>query len=151
MPILDELKNGGSEALLGFLLDRDIRGFNAEAIPETAERRQQKLNSASAGDKIIIEFAQDACLPGAIPNRPWIARAHADLWLPRNSQTPGLYEGMRARGGTKLAHMSDTALAKIVKDWGFKSKSLGISRGWEAPQLPDLRKAILAKYPAGRV
>ena len=58
MPILDELKNGGSEALLGFLLDRDIRDFNAEAIPETAERRQQKLNSASAGDKIIIEFAQ---------------------------------------------------------------------------------------------
>ena len=42
-PILDELKNGGSEALLGLLLDRDIRNFNAEAIPETAERRQQKL------------------------------------------------------------------------------------------------------------
>ena len=47
-PILDELRNGGSEALLGLLLDRDIRDFNAEAIPDTAERRQQKLNSASA-------------------------------------------------------------------------------------------------------
>ena len=47
-PILDEMKNGGSEALLGFLLDRDIRDFNAEAIPETAERRQQKLKSAPA-------------------------------------------------------------------------------------------------------
>ena len=78
MPILDELKNGGSEALLGFLLDRDIRDFNAEAIPETAERRQQKLNSASAGDKIIIEFALEACLPGALSKRPWIARAHGE-------------------------------------------------------------------------
>ena len=132
-PIVNELKNGGSEALLGFLLDRDISGFNAEAIPETAERRQQKLNSAAAGDKIIIEFAQDAYLPGAIPNRPWIARAHADLRLPRNSQIAGPLRRDRARGGSKLARMSDTALAKIVKAWGFKSKSLGISRGWEAP------------------
>ena len=55
---------------------------------------------------------------------------------------------MKARGGTKLAHMSDTALAEILKAWGFKAKSLGNSRGWEAPPLPDLRKAILAKYPA---
>jgi hypothetical protein len=147
IPILDEMKNGGSEALLGFLLDRDIRGFNAEAIPETAERRQQKLKSAPAGDKIVIDFAQDACLPGALKNRPWIARAHADLRLPRHCQTPGLYEGMKARGGTQMAHKSDTALAEIVKAWDFKSKSLGTGRGWEAPPLPALRKAILAKYP----
>jgi hypothetical protein len=60
LPIVAELKNGGSEALLGLLLQRDIRDFNAEAIPETHERRQQKLNSASPGDKVIIEFAQDA-------------------------------------------------------------------------------------------
>jgi hypothetical protein len=36
LPIVAELRNGGSEALLGLLLD--IRGFNAEAIPETDER-----------------------------------------------------------------------------------------------------------------
>ena len=147
IPILDELKNGGSEALLGFLLDRDIRGFNAEAIPETAERRQQKLKSAPAGDKIIIEFAQDACLPGALPKRPWIARAHGEPGLSRHLQTPGLLDVMKAHGGPKLAHMSDTALADIIKPWGFENKSLGNCRGWEAPLLPVLRKAILAKYP----
>jgi len=147
-PILDELKNGGSAALLGLLLDRDIRNFNAEAIPETAERRQQKLKSASAGDKIIIEFATDACLPGAIRKRPWIARAHVDLRLSRISQTPGLYDVMKARGGTRLARMSDTALAKILKDWGFKSKPLNNGKAWEAPPLLDVRKSILIKYPA---
>src|SRR5262245_46240417 len=57
-PIIEQLNNGGREALLGLLLDRDIRNFNAEAIPETAERKQQKLQSASAGDQVIIEFAQ---------------------------------------------------------------------------------------------
>jgi Family of unknown function (DUF5906) len=146
MPIVEELKNGGSEALLGLLLNRDIRHFNAEAIPETYERSQQKLNSASPGDKVIIEFAQDACLPGAIPNRPWIARAHGEKRLAKHLQTPGLYDVMKARGGAKLAHMSDTALSGILKSWRFKSKPLGNSRGWEAPPLPDLRKSIRAKF-----
>jgi hypothetical protein len=148
LPIVAELKNGGSEALLGLLLQRDIRGFNAEAIPETHERQQQKLNSASAGDKVMIEFAQDACLPGATSNRPWIARAHGERWLPKHLQTPGLYDVMKARGGVKLARMSDTALSNILKTWDFKSKSLGNSRGWEAPQLLDLRKSINDKFPA---
>ena len=145
-PIVEELRNGGSEALLGLLLNRNIRHFNAEAIPETYERGQQKLNSASPGDKVIIEFAQDACLPGAIPNRPWIARAHGERRLAKHLQTPGLYEVMKARGGTKLAHMSDTALSGILKSWGFKSKPLGNSRGWEAPPLSDLRKSIRNKF-----
>ena len=78
LPILDELNNGGSEAVLGFLLDRDIRKFNAEAIPETAERQHQILESAPAGDKAIIEFAEDGCLPAAVSDRPWIARSHPD-------------------------------------------------------------------------
>jgi Family of unknown function (DUF5906) len=148
IPIIEELKTGGSEALLGFLLDRDIHKFNAEAIPETSERSQQKLNSASAGDKTIIEFAQDACLPGAVPTRPWIARSHGQSSLPKHLQTPGLYDVMKARGGTKLAHMSDTALARILKDWGFTAKPLGSSRGWAAPPLSTLRKSISVKFPA---
>jgi hypothetical protein len=147
-PIVEELKKGGSEALLGLLLKRDIRHFNAEAIPETYERSQQKLNSASPGDKVIIGFAQDACLPGAIPNRPWIARVHGESWLPKHHQTSGLYDVMKVRGGMKLAHMSDTALSDILKTWGFRSKSLGKSRGWEAPQLLDLRKLISDKFSA---
>ena len=102
MPILDELKNGGSEALLGLLLSRDIRQFNAEAIPETYERAQQKLNSASPGDKLIIEFAQEACLPGALQTRPWIARAHVETRLAKHLQTPGLYDVMKARGGDEV-------------------------------------------------
>ena len=68
--------------------------------------------------------------------------------LPKHLQTPGLYDVMRVRGGAKLARMSDTALSDILKNWGFKSKSLGNSRGWEAPQLIDLRKSIRDKFSA---
>ena len=143
-PIIEQLDNGGREALLELLLDRDIRNFNAEAIPETAERKQQKLQSARAGDQVIIEFAQEGCLPGALNKRPWIARPHREfLHGPR-----GLLDEMKARGGQRLSRLSDHKLTDILKSWNFKRKSLGDSRGWEAPLLPELRAAILAKYPA---
>ena len=65
----------------------------------------------------------------------------------RHFQTPGLFDVMKAHGGTKLAHMSDTALSDIVKGWGFTSKSLGMVEDGTLP-LPELRKAISARYPA---
>ena len=145
--IINQMRAGGYAALLGFLLKIDIKDWNPEDIPETKERQFQKWLTAPAGDKIIIEFAQDACLPGALQKRPWIARAHDDPQVPRHYQRQGLYDVMKARGGPELARMSDTALADIIKPWGFTNKSLGSCRGWEAPALPDLRKAILAKYP----
>jgi Family of unknown function (DUF5906) len=143
-PIIEQLDNGGREALLGLLLDRDIRNFNAEAIPETAERKQQKLQSARAGDQLIIEFAQDGCLPGALNKRPWIARPHREFL----HGPGGLLDEMKARGGQRVSRLSDHKLTDILKSWNFKRKSLGDSRGWEAPLLPELRAAILAKYPA---
>ena len=69
---------------------------------------------------------------------------------PKHLQTPGLYDVMKKHAvAQKLARkMSDTALSSILKNWGFKSKSLGTSRGWEAPQLPDLRRSIRDKFSA---
>jgi hypothetical protein len=55
---------------------------------------------------------------------------------------------MKACGGAKLARMSDTSLSDILKAWDFKSKSLGDGRGWEAPQLLELRRSINDKFPA---
>jgi hypothetical protein len=144
-PIFHELENGGHEALLGFLLDRDIRNFNPEAIPETGERQQQILQSASVGDQMVIEFARDGCLPGALAERPWIARSHKDVGA---YAAPGLLDAMRARGGIKLAHMSDNALSDILKEWEFKRRPLSDGKAWEAPPLPELRAKIRAKYPA---
>jgi hypothetical protein len=129
LPILAELKlkKGGCGALLGFLLDRNIAGFNAEAIPDTAELRQQKLNSASEGDKAIIDFATDGYLPGAIFGRPWIARPHGVPRLMRSAQTPGLFDMMKAHGGTKLARLGDSTFADIVMAWGVQIQAV---EGW---------------------
>lgn len=43
--LVEQMENGGYEAMLGELLARDISGWNPEAIPETeALRRQKRLN-----------------------------------------------------------------------------------------------------------
>ena len=96
-PIIEEMKVVGRQALLGFLLKRNISEFTAEAIPETAERDSQKRMSAPAGDKVIIEFALEGHLPGALAKRPWIARANGEGCL---------YPSMKQRGGRTLAHQS---------------------------------------------
>ena len=137
----NQMRNGGYEALLGLLLKIDLTNWNPEDIPETKERQFQKWLTASDGDKLIIGFAQDGCLPAAVSDRPWIAPSNGGY------KEPGLFENMKARGGPRIARMSDQDLTNILKGWKFKAKSLGNGRGWEAPLLPDLRKAILDKYP----
>src|SRR3974377_2262631 len=73
-PLFEEIQKGGQAALLGFLLRRDISKFNPEKIPNTAERNTQKLLSAPATDKIIIEFAAEGPLPGVVSSaKPWLA------------------------------------------------------------------------------
>jgi hypothetical protein len=144
-PILQERENGGYEALLGFLLDRDIRNFNPEAIPETAERQMQQLLSAPAGDKMIIEFALDGYLPGTALEKPWLARSRKD---DAPYASAGLYDAMRGRGGSKLARESDNMLSGILRGWGFEKKHLKTGNAWAAPALPDLRAKIKDKYPA---
>ncbi len=137
-PLLDQMKNGGRAALLGYLLRRDITNFNPERIPNNAERGVQKMLSAPAGDKVVIGFAQDGHLPGALSaKRPHIARANG---------IGCLYPAMRERGGRALAHETEVALADIIKAWGFTRHPLGDGAGWKAPPLLDLRAAINAKY-----
>jgi hypothetical protein len=143
--LFDEADNGGTEALLGFLLKHDISRFNPECIPETAERRHQKLLSAPAGDQVIIGFAQAGALPGALHARPWLARAHPGPLL---SEQVGLLDAMKARSGRNLAHLSDKKLTDILKSWGFTSWRSDECRGWKAPLLAELREKILIKYPA---
>jgi hypothetical protein len=137
--IIKEMENGGRAALLGLLLKRDISNFNPERIPETAERQEQKLLSAPAGDKVVIGFAQDGMLPGAIAGRPWIAQARGQHCL---------FDEMQRRGGSALQRMSEVNLADLLKRWGFKRHPLGYGTGWAAPALQDLRAAVKKRYPS---
>jgi Family of unknown function (DUF5906) len=146
LAILNQMRNGGRAALLDFLLKRDISKFNPEDIPSTTELDTQKLLSASIGDRVIIGFAQDGYLPGALVNmggerkdRPWIARSRGAGFL---------FEAMHARGGHAMQYMDEIALTDILKRWGFTRKPLGDQGGWAAPPLDELRSKLCEKYPA---
>ena len=140
-PILDQMNNGGREALLGLLLNRDISKFNAEAIPATKERELQKLLSAPAGDKIIIEFAQNGRLPCFLSEHPNAAR-------PYHQPNDGLFPTMRAGSGKALQYESDQDLADILKGWGFQRQRDREGTIWIALPLLQLRADIAKKYPA---
>lgn len=73
-----EMKNGGYEAMLSELLERDLRGWNPEAIPETPALRRQKLQTMlkdpirawaferlSTGGPILIEPDHDGHGPSS--------------------------------------------------------------------------------------
>ena len=143
LPILDQMNNGGREALLGLLLERDISKFNAEAIPATKEREWQKLLSAPAGDKIIIGYAQDGQLPSSI-ERPDAARPYGG----DHNRQDGLYPAMRMSSGKSLQYESDQDLADILKGWEFQHTRDRWGTVWVAPPLTQLRTNISKKYPA---
>jgi hypothetical protein len=143
--VLNQMNKDGRAALLHLLLKRNISKFNSEDIPDNEESRKQKLASAPAGDRIIIGFAQDGCLPGGLDDqggfhqiRPWIARARG----------PGyLFEEMKRRGGREMTYVDEIGLTDILKEWGFKRHPLGEQTGWAAPDLCQLREALSKKYP----
>jgi hypothetical protein len=144
--VAEQMENGGRAALLDMLLKRDLSNFNPEDIPQNDELRKQKLDSAPVGDAIIIGFAQDGCLPGALvdtathkKDRPWIARARG----------PGcLFDEMKRQGGRDTNFMNEMQLTDILKKWGFRRHHLGDATGWAAPGLTVLRNKLSEKYPA---
>lgn len=136
------MNNGGRQALLGLLLNRDISNFNVEAIPATKERQHQKLLSAPPGDKIVIGFAQDGCLPCS-DERPDAVRPYLDHMRQR-----GLYPAMRTSSGKALQYESDQDLADILATWGFQRTRDRYGTLWVAPPLAQLRADIAKKYPA---
>jgi hypothetical protein len=142
VPILDQMKNGGSAALMDMLLGRDVSNFNPEDIPQTKGLLEQKLLSAPAGDQLIIEIAQNAVLPGALMSNNSAARSHLD------NNRAGLLDHMRINGGKTLDAMSDKALGNILAGWDFVNVRTRDGKVWIAPALPALRDKIAAKYPA---
>jgi hypothetical protein len=138
-----EMENGGAAALLGLLLKRDIKSWNAEAIPETAERKEQQLLSAPPRRSGHHQH-RAGCQPAGRYPRPTVARPLARE-IPE--QPRGLFDAMK-QASPALARLTDHKLARILRDWKFNTKHLEDGRAWEAPYLVDLRAAILAKYPA---
>ena len=58
--IIGQMRNGGSEALMHILKNRDLTAFNVRKVPQTQFNFDLKLLSMDSTDSFIYEFLRDA-------------------------------------------------------------------------------------------
>ena len=61
--IVQEMDNGGREALLYLLLNRDLSGFNLRNVPQTGALAEQKAHSRRGIDRLVELLAYRGFLP----------------------------------------------------------------------------------------
>ncbi|MDM4767278.1 DUF5906 domain-containing protein [Pelomonas sp. SE-A7] len=138
--LLVEMSNGGREALMQFLLDRDIRAFNPRVIPKTMALLDNKLHSLIGARKFLFEM-----LATGVNNRQrggWAAEV----------PTLHLHEMYRdfSNGTGERHRSSETELGRVLHDLLPKLTAyrprIGVGgqqvRLWKFPSLDECRKAF---------
>jgi hypothetical protein len=71
--ILNEMNEGGREALLHLLLHRNLSGFNVRSVPQTDALKDQKAYSRRGVDRLVEIIAHEGVLPVPHASYPDIA------------------------------------------------------------------------------
>lgn len=127
--------NGGKEALLGYLLDLDLKGFNIRSVPNTAALERQKIESLDVFNLWVFEKLSDG---------NW----HQD-------RTPEQWAGeffvyAEKRGGTRYVKTSTTAVGMRLREAGIRVEKVKQTKGdrknvWVVPDLAEARRMFAAK------
>jgi hypothetical protein len=161
-PIYKQLRNGGYEAMLFDLMERDLGNWHPRQIVRTAALAEQQEQSLSPLDTWWLELLQTGILAGADPSRPDHARSNryeeekkigTDGYGGTRTRTvwrDGLYDQAR-RISPKLKGISDTSLGRYLS----KQRCMGGSsdcwvcgrRGWGFPPLAECRERWLMRFP----
>lgn len=138
--IVDELKNGGTEAMLFDLLRRDISGFDPRNIPKTEAVGSQKAASLHGFDKWFFDRLCEGDMPfeemdhtdGTIkvPTQRMIDRANASL--PATQKVS--------------ANQVQSFFNDKLHGSNCERKSSGRPRGWIMPGLGELRQFWSEKF-----
>jgi hypothetical protein len=138
--IAEQLSNGGREALLHFLQNRDLSGFDIRAVPMTEALAEQKAYSRRGLDALVELLAAegDALVPHA--TRPNVAITSGE----KNGEGfwPKAYKLVPS-----LKHQQSRTLARqLKKSWGCKTIETNGVCGLEFPPLDELRAMFDAKH-----
>jgi hypothetical protein len=144
----EQMDNGGREALLHFLLHHDISNFNAGDIPHSEQKDRLILRNAPAFEQVLISWAREARLPGALVGRYSKKTGKPLPDRPNIVASTPLYEALRKSGGKHLKDESDVALSYKLEDYGFKWHGLGDGAGKKAPDLQALQAQLEKRYTA---
>ncbi len=138
--IAHEMANGGHEALLYFLLNRDLSGFEVRKVPQTEALADQKARSRRGVDLLVEMLASEGALPEAHGSYANIAitsgEAKGEGFWPRVCVlVPG------------LKHESSTVIGTTLKrGWGCETWEAHGRCGLKFPPLWDLRAKFDARH-----
>lgn len=147
--------NGGKEALLGYLLEYDLTGFNIRKVPNTAALEQQKLQSLPPIDAWLYERL---CEPDWVTERvkesvmaaiSAYAKDHGSRWDRVSNESVG--KKLADRVGAKSSRQASGSRLYI---WVFPelsearkifAASLGLKHtDWPIEAAPHLTKNLVA-------
>jgi hypothetical protein len=138
--IVEEMDNGGREALLHLLLNLDLAGFEVRKVPQTAALADQKQRSRRGVDALIEHIALEGQLIEGHDFYPDVA-----VNTPRPDHKGFFREAQHIF--PELRHQTWTVVQKALKeDWGCTSWHSHNLRGVQFPRLRDLRKRFDEKH-----
>lgn len=153
--MVEQMENGGYEAMLGELLARDISGWNAEAIPETAALRKQKL--LNLGNDPVRSWLHERLADGVyiVPGRDAMDPEHrwgenAPTVVPVRDVINNFVEYGRRNNYRCTERMLSMKLGKLLPP-GFASRvekfdtvdgGKSTRRVYDFPKLADARAAF---------
>jgi Mesyanzhinovviridae DNA primase len=138
--IAREMGNGGREALLDLLLNRDLSEFDVRKVPHTAALAEQKAHSRRGIDRLIECVAHCGLLPAA-------HMVHRNVAITSGEEEgAGFYH--QARGlAPELKFDSQIVIHNALKkNWGCESWKSGNQRGIKFPPLVELRARFDQKH-----
>ena len=156
-PIYEQLRNGGYEAMLFDLMERDLGDWHPRQIVRTAALADQQEQSLSAFDAWWFEMLQTGVIPGADrlkPDRVVSNRYEEEVTRStamrgnhtRTVRHEGLYDHAR-RISPKLKGETDAALGRYLSKQSCTMAWVCRRRGWQFPLLAECRKKWLERFP----
>ena len=138
--IAQQMENGGREALLHLLLNRDLAGFNIRAVPQTAALARQKQHSRRGVDRLIEIIAHDGRLPSAHETYPNIAvTTGADDLKGFTVTSRVLVPDLKYESPIIIGN-------KLRDDWGCARWHSNSQRGFKFPPLKELRRRFEERH-----
>ena len=128
--------NGGKEALLGFLLEYDLTGFDVRTVPNTAALERQKLESLDMYNRWIFEKLSDGRWEQGRTPEQWAFdfKAYAE-----------------EHGGTRYINTSANSVGMRLRTAGIEMQKVRQSSGerknvWKVPELKVARQCFSDKF-----
>jgi hypothetical protein len=138
--IVRQMDKLGRSALLHYLLNRDISGFDIRKVPMTEALAEQKAHSRKGIDALVELLAAEGSLPVAKGDAHHVAITSGE------AKGLGFYAAAR-KLVPDLKRMTSRVIAQtLVKEWGCSHWRSHGANGIAFPALADLRARFDAKH-----